>query len=724
MAFSARTVRTQLNMLQPLLRSCSLETIRKGQDKVGELMEARCRSQVLVKLHPFERFESAWVIPRDERRQGVILYLHGGGYTCGGLEYAKGFGSTLAVVCGVRVLCIAYRLAPENPYPAALEDALESYRYLLDKGYGPEHITLCGESAGGGLCYALCLRLRELGMPQPCGIVAISPWTDLTASGSSYTENQRCDPSMSKELLNFFASCYTQDRQDPLVSPIFGQLQGLPPSLIFVGGDEIMCSDAQDLHQKLLAAGCRSELRLTPNRWHAYVLYGLPEDRKDLSAINSFLNRSMSEEDKLRWLPLDNAAKIYPAALRQNWSNVYRLSATLTQEVDRQVLQSALDVTVRRFPSIAARLRRGVFWYYLQQLSSAPELTEENSYPLAPMSHREIRKCAFRVIVYGKRIAVEFFHSLTDGNGALIFLKTLIAEYIQQKYDIHVSAREGVLGRLEEPTAEELEDSFPRYAGPVSGSRRSSNAWHLSGTEEEGGFLHQTCMQLPVDAALEKAHSYGVSLTTFLCAVMMQALQQVQADREPDLRRRKPIKVLVPVNLRKLFPSQTLRNFALYTTPEINPRLGHYSFPEICQAVHHRIGLEANAKFMSTMIAANVESERILALKLVPLFLKNIIMKAVFDTVGEKKSCLCLSNLGAVRLPQAMEAYVQRMDFILGVQATAPYNCGVVSYGNTLYINFIRNIKESELEYRFYCCLRELGLPVLVESNSPGSERR
>jgi NRPS condensation-like uncharacterized protein len=202
----------------------------------------------------------------------------------------------------------------------------------------------------------------------------------------------------------------------------------------------------------------------------------------------------------------------------------------------------------------------------------------------------------------------------------------------------------------------------------------------------------------------------------------MMALQNSQADRIPNRRRRKPIKVLIPVNLRKLFPSKTMRNFALYTTPEIDPRLGTYSMEEICRAVHHRVGLEVDAKQMSMKIEANVGSERMLLLRITPLFVKNIVMKAVFDAVGERKSCLTVSNLGAVRLPDVMTPYVERMDFILGVQATAPYNCGVLSYGDTLYVNFIRNIREPELETRFYEVLRELGLSATVESNRPAPE--
>lgn len=420
---------------------------------------------------------------------------------------------------------------------------------------------------------------------------------------------------------------------------------------------------------------------------------------------------------QLRWLRLDNAAKIYPAARRQNWSNVFRLSATLKEPVDTQVLQAALDVTVCRFPSIAVRLRRGVFWYYLQQLSRAPSVREESSYPLTQMSKKETGKCAFRVIVYGRRIAVEMFHSLTDGNGALIFLKSLVAEYLQQKHGIKIPAQEGVLDRTEPPAEEELEDSFQRNCGRVKASRRENTAWRLSGTPESGGFLNLTCLQLPADAALDKAHEYGVTLTAFLCAVMMQALQNLQKEQVEDQSRRKPIKVLIPVNLRSLFESRTMRNFAMYTTPEILPKLGEYSFEEICQAVRSRMEMDITPKQMSMKIAANVSSERMLAVRVMFLFIKNFVMKAIFDMVGERKSCLTLSNLGMVRLPEEMMPYVERMDFILGVQASAPYNCGVLSFGNTLYINFIRNIKESKLEYHFYRVLRDMGLPVQAESN-------
>ena len=719
MELSAKLVRAQLHFFKPFVANCSLETTRKGQDKLGELMSVLHKREVYMKDHDFGAFQGAWVMPKDERRSGVILYLHGGGYTCGSLEYAKGFAATLASQCGVRVFCAAYRLAPENPYPAAVDDALEAYRYLLKKGYAPRQILLCGESAGGGLIYALCLRLRQEGLELPCGLIGISPWVDLTGSGKSYETNRDNDPSLTQELLEFYAKCYTADPADPLCSPVFGDLTGFPPSLLFAGGDEILLDDARALHEKLVQSGCRSTLHIAPERWHAYVLYCLSENmEEDMAAIDRFLTKNLSPARSLRWMRLDNAAKIYPAAKRRNWNNFFRLSATLTEPVDTEVLRRALDVTVRRFPSIAVRLRRGAFWYYLEEIPKAPAIQAEKSCPLAHAPFYEVRQCAFRVLVYHERIAVEFFHALTDGTGALVFLKSLLAEYLSQKYGLVIPAEKGVLGRLEEPSAEEVEDSFARYAGDVKLSRREATAYHLSGTPEPDGYKDIVTMMIPADKLRDCARGFGISVTELLCAAMMQAILDIQAKDVPRRAARKPVKVLLPVNLRTLFPSATLRNFASYITPEIDPRMGDCSFDELCQLVHHKMGMENNRRTMRAKFAANVASERSPVLRVMPLFIKNIAMKAVFDAVGECKSCLCLSNLGRVELPEVMTPYVTRMDFIIGVQARAPHNCGVITWNGTAYINCIRNIREPALELAFYRVLHRLGLPVKVESNT------
>ncbi len=717
MALSEKFIRKQLKRFQPMFTVSKLEAARRGQDKLGEIMSMTCKKEIRTETVRVNEFDCVWAIPKDEPRDGVMFYLHGGGYCCGDLAYVKGVSSILAQKCAIRVFGAVYRLAPEAPFPAALDDALEAYRYLIRTGHPASQIVLCGESAGGGLLYSLCLRLRAEELPLPCGIIAISPWTDLTSRLPSYETNQKCDPTMTKERLQFFANHYAKSKKDPLVSPLYADLHGMPPSLIFVGGDEIMLDDARLMHLKLRKNGCASELVVAPRLWHAYILYQLKERSGDFDKMNGFLKQVLPPARKLRWMRLDNAAKIYPAARRRTWTNVFRLSATLNETVDVDILQSALDVTARRFPSISVRLCTGLFWYYLEELFKAPEVRAEMSYPLENMQDSDLHTCAFRVLVYENRIAVELFHSITDGNGGLVFLKSLVAEYLHQKYDVVIPASHGILDRLEEPSEAEIEDSFQKYSGNVAMSRRESDAYRLSGTKEPDGFHNNVTFLLSVSEIHRAAKEHGVSITTFLTSAMMQAVMELQEEECADKKKRLPIKILVPVNLRKIFPSVTLRNFVLYFTPEIHPGMGSYTFADICKSVHHQMGIEVTPQRMGARITTNVNSEKAMIIKVMPLFIKNAVMKTVFNAVGERKSCFTLSNLGAVTLPDEMKPYVERFDFVISPQASAPNNCAAISYGDILAVNFIRNTVESKLEAQFYDVIRRLGIHAKVESN-------
>ena len=195
---------------------------------------------------------------------------------------------------------------------------------------------------------------------------------------------------------------------------------------------------------------------------------------------------------------------------------------------------------------------------------------------------------------------------------------------------------------------------------------------------------------------------------------------RIQNSRIPNSKKQKPIKILLPVNLRKIFPSGTLRNFMLFIRPGIDPALGEYSFEEICGIIYNQMKLELTEKNMAAMIATNVGSEKPMLSRIAPLFVKNIIMKLIFMAVGERKSSFSFSNLGVVSLPHELSAHVARMDFVLGVQSSAPYNTSAVTYGGKLYLNIIRNISEPVLEYEIHKVFREIGLHAVVESNTRG----
>lgn len=739
-------VRSQLNIFKPFVDKCSLSTVRRAQDGLGRMMANSYKDQVQIEKINVGGINCAMLTPKNQLSNGVMLYLHGGGYVAGNLDYAICFASLLAVKCGIKVFAVEYRLAPEHPYPAALDDAMEAYGYLLSGGYEPSRIALCGDSAGGGLCYALCQKLRDKGRTLPAGIIAISPWTDLTLANPSYELNRKEDPFMTVERLKYYADCYVYSastdtkgrlhpntnsnseddkakKSNPKLSPLFDSCEKMPESLIFVGGDEIMYDDSVLMHERLLASGCKSELVVAPGLWHGYIFFDLPERAGDFDKMAKFVKKIIPARKMLAWMSLDNAAKIFPAARSRTWSNMFRISSTLIEDIDREALKIALDVTVRRFPSIAVAVKEGMFWYYLEQISSPPDILDEKPYPLAGIKMRDLRKCAFRVLVYKNRLAVEFFHSLTDGNGGLIFVKTLTAEYLYQKYGVKVPTGNGILDRLEEPSPEELEDSFLKYSGKYPASRADTDAFRIEGEREVDGFRTNTTFVIDPDFVKNEAKKRGVTVTVYMSAILVQASQRIQQARVINPAKFKPVKVFLPVNLRKMFPSKTMRNFILYAMVGVDPKLGDYSFDDLCQIFAAQMKQQITEKNMAAMIRTNVASELNPFIMAVPLIIKNVIMKAIFNAVGEKKSCFSFSNLGLVNVPKEYSAYVKRMDFVLGSQAEAPYNVSSLTYGGKMYLNVTRNASEPVLEREIYAVLRERGVPHTVESNTRGKEK-
>ena len=425
---------------------------------------------------------------------------------------------------------------------------------------------------------------------------------------------------------------------------------------------------------------------------------------------------------QLRWMRLDNAAKLFPASRRRGWNNIFRLSVTLDEEIRPEVLQKALESIIPRFPSIAVRVRRGVFWYYLEEIDSPPKVIRDLCCPLTHMPFDDIMKCAFRVLYYKRRIAVEFFHSITDGNGGLIFLKTLAAEYLRLSGGYEIPCEQGVFDIHEPPREEELADDFPRFAGKYSLSGKAPRAFQLSGTPEKYLISNLLIAELETPEVLKLARSYGASLTEFMAAVMLSAYIDLQAERVPEKKRR-PVRVFIPTNLRRVFPSVTLRNFILYVTPGVDPRLCDYTLEQLIAEVHGQMSLELKPEKMAARIRANVRLEQIPIVRVLPVFIKDAVMSAV-SADSEKQTCITISNLGLVKLPEEMARHVERFGFTLNVKRTAPNNCAMISYGDKLYIEMIRSIREPVLERKFLLKLRELGLHIKVESNYGSADER
>lgn len=233
-----------------------------------------------------------WLVPATAAPV-TILYLHGGGYVSGSPATHRPITAALARLTPATVFAADYRLAPEHPYPAALDDAVEGYRWLLRSGTAPGSLVIAGDSAGGGLVLALLLRLRDASVPLPAGAVLLSPWTDLTGSGASVRGNDGRCAMFRPENVAAFAACYAASGQwtEPGASPLFGNLAGLPPLHIQVGADEILRDDAVRLHERVLAAGGASELVIVPGVFHGWQMLDgvLPEARASLRQAGRFV---------------------------------------------------------------------------------------------------------------------------------------------------------------------------------------------------------------------------------------------------------------------------------------------------------------------------------------------------------------------------------------------------------------------------------------------------
>lgn len=238
---------------------------------------------------------AAWISPSDAGSKKVIVHFHGGGYVTGGIDSHLMMCVPMAQTLKIKVLLFDYRLAPEHPFPAALEDGIKVYRWLLEQGYTSNDIIFSGDSAGGGLALATTLSLRDEEKPLPSTVVCISPWVDLMCSGESHITNAKTDVVLTTGVLREWASAYTDESNliNPLVSPLYADFHGFPPLFIQVDGSEILLDDAKSLADKARAEGVDVTLKVWNGLWHAWHALGelIPESKMAFDEMGQFISK-------------------------------------------------------------------------------------------------------------------------------------------------------------------------------------------------------------------------------------------------------------------------------------------------------------------------------------------------------------------------------------------------------------------------------------------------
>ena len=417
---------------------------------------------------------------------------------------------------------------------------------------------------------------------------------------------------------------------------------------------------------------------------------------------------------KITWFKLDNAAKIFPGQSTDTWSNIFRFSVQLREKVDPDLLSVALKRVLPRFPCFDVCIKKGFFWYYFEKNpNGAPDVSPDISNPCHRVKFNENKGYLFRVYYFDKRISVDFFHSLTDGRGSSYFVCTLAAEYLRLKgYDIPCG--EAVLDIFEEASEEELEDSFLRNAGSKGKVERSGKrVYHYKGTRMPDHTVNITSGIMSLSQLKNLAKSKNATVTELIESLLLYTMYLKQ---KSENIRQKEVSVQIPVDLRNVFHSHTLRNYSLTYIARLDPNLGDYTFDEVLSHVKTYLHHIHNEKYLRAMTTSNLKLENSV-LKYFPLFLKDLGIGIAFMITGEQTTSVLGSNLGLVKLPKEMQEHVERMYFMAGPGVLNGARCGAVGYNDTFTLTFANIYKESDIEREFFTRLVKMGLHVKIESN-------
>lgn len=419
----------------------------------------------------------------------------------------------------------------------------------------------------------------------------------------------------------------------------------------------------------------------------------------------------MSQE--IRWDKLDNTANLFPVIAGESMSNVYRISVTLTELVDHELLQEALDIVLPKFDGFNLRLQKGIFWYYFEENGNpAPKVKEENTYPCRFIEQNKNKHYLFRVTYFKYRINLEVFHVLTDGMGGINFLKELTYQYLRL---CHPEIREKVGDDLNCGTSLNREDSFIKnYRKSSSRPYQTQKAYLVKGEKllpGEFGVMHGY-MKIP--ALKEVCHRYGVSINEYLVGVFVYSVYQECLKGMPS---DKPIRVAVPVNLRPYFASNTTKNFFVMVSAEFHPTKEDYTFEEILQTVRESLKAQINKENLEKLFSYNVSNEKVWIARIAPLFLKNLAMKIVY-TQSALANTTTITNIGNIGVEDVYKPYIEMFHAFLAMSKGQHIKGTICSYDDTLVFTFSYDLQDTGIQKVFFRKIAADGIEVQLDSNS------
>lgn len=428
-------------------------------------------------------------------------------------------------------------------------------------------------------------------------------------------------------------------------------------------------------------------------------------------------NSNKNNKHDIRWDRLDNTAHLFPVIAGENMSNVYRISVTLTELIQPDILQEALNIVLPKFDGFNLRLRQGIFWYYFEENGKpAPKVKEESTYPCRYIIQNQNHNYLFRVTYYKYRINLEVFHVLTDGMGGINFLKELTYQYLRL---IHPNISQKIGDSLNSDTSLNREDSFLKnYRRSAHKGYQTKKAYLIKGEKlqpGEFGVIHGY-MQIP--QLKEVCHKYGASINEYLVSVFVWSVYQECMHSMPSS---KPIRVAVPVNLRPFFNSVTTKNFFVMVSAEFLPVNENYTFEEVLNSIRESLRTQITKENLEKLFSYNVSNEKVFIARLAPLFIKNIAMKLVYS-----KSALAntttITNIGNITVDEVYKPYIDMFHAFLAMSKGQHLKGTICSYGSNLVFSFSYDLADTCVQKGFFRKLATDGIDVEIESNGVNYE--
>ncbi len=426
---------------------------------------------------------------------------------------------------------------------------------------------------------------------------------------------------------------------------------------------------------------------------------------------------SAKKSKDIKWNRLDNTANLFPVIAREGMSNVYRVSVVLKEDIDPEELTKAVNKVLPFFDVFKARMKKGLFWYYFEKNSNPfPEIREESTYPCMYINPYDNREYLFRVTYYKNRINLEAFHALTDGNGALTFLREITYQYLR---NVHPELKEKVRDSLAATTSLDIEDSYvSNYKKGAKRPYKTKKALIIKGEKLLINQLSVIHGLIDIGDIKRVAKSYGVTINHYLVAAFTWAIYKSYLKEQPS---KDPIVTAVPVNLRPYFDSDTLKNFFVVVSAVFDVERENMTFEEILEITTKSLKEQITKEHLEKLFSYNVSNEKNLVLRSVPLFIKSIAMRMVYNE-SARANTTTLTNLGVIPVPDEYKEYIVRFLGVLSMSKGQSLKATVISYGSELVLTFSSALRSTGIQRTFFRKLSEDGIKVSIETNGVNYE--